>query len=46
MRKAWLTFLFIIALSVSAIAQVQTFTRDGLSTRWICLPLHGVLSRV
>lgn len=41
MRKIWLTFLFIIALGISATAQVQTFTRDGLeytldlpSTSW------------
>lgn len=41
MRKTWLTFLFIIALGISATAQVQTFTRDGLeytldlpSTSW------------
>lgn len=30
MRKIWLTLLFIIALSFSATAQVQTFRRDSL----------------
>ena len=33
MRKTWLTLLFIIALSITTTAQVQTFTRDGVEYR-------------